>query len=84
MIGRVRYTDADGTVVTATLGDDRKWSCPEWPSVATLLNLLHGPDPDGGPSAGAPGHAQLHAAAARCKGEVIDLAPADPDDGRLY
>lgn len=82
MIGRVRYDD-DGTTIVVTLGDDLSWSCPEWPDVAAVFNVLHGPDPLRSSADGRTGYAQLHAAAAAVEGEILDTVPADATDPDL-
>lgn len=84
-IGKVTFTHPLEThrKLTATLGADRRWTCDD-ADLADQLNVMY-PVDDDSPSAGVPGHAQLHEVAKVLRGDVEILTPPDDDPpGTVY
>jgi hypothetical protein len=83
VIARVRF-DLDGTPVTATLGDDRRWSVPGWPDIESYLNAACDPAEHEGPAHGQAGHIAAHAAARTFKGTVEFPPRRPPPEGAKF
>lgn len=81
MIGRIRFL-WNNQFHTAELDNELTWSCAD-PSIASMLNTLHGPHPDRSPADGYPGYDQLDAAAAVLGAEILSLRPVPHSHGQL-